>query len=424
MGMTFAQKILSRTSGRTEVQPGESIHAQVDGCLANDVTAPIMIDTLRGLGGPAEGMVERFRVYFDHYVPAPSQVAAENHKKIRHFCAEVGMSYSEGGLGGHLQLPVENGHCRPGMLFIGADSHTTLLGGVGAFATGVGSSELAAVLATGELWFRVPEAYRLELRGKMPEMTMAKDVMLKVFADLGLSGGRYKALEFSGEAASKMSLDSRLCMASMAVDIGAKIGVFPADDMVVEMVKAMTDEPFEPVQPDADAHYAGTFVWDVSEIEPLVACPPRIDNVLPVHQVRDVAVDEVYLGSCTNGRLEDLRGAAKILHGRTVHPRVRMIVAPQSRKILLEALKEGTLGILLDAGAVLVPPGCGPCSGTYLGVMASDEVVVSTGARNSTGRMGSGKSLIYVVSPLTAAASAITGHITDPREVGWEEVIA
>ncbi len=420
MGETFAQKILAQKSGRKRVENDQFLRCKVDGVLANDATAKLMIESFNKMNREVADMPEGCTIYFDHFAPAPNQDAAANHNLVRDFCRKHKIKLYDVGRGSHLHVPVEIGQCRPGMLFVGADSHTTVLGGVGAFATGVGSTELASVLATGELWFRVPRVVKVELKGEMPEYVVAKDIMLEVVRQLTISGGRYKALEFTGEAVKNLSVESRLAMASMAVDIGAKVGFFAADRITEEYIREYTDRPFNIVTSDPGANYERTVTVDLSSLEPLVALHPSIDNVQPVSGLTEtIEINEVYLGSCTNGRLEDLETAAEMLQGRRICPGVRLIVAPQSKIIYEKALAEGIIQKLSEAGAVILPSGCGPCSGTHLGVMAPGEKVLSTGSRNSPGRMGSGQSQIFVASPVTAAAAALEGRIVDPKQTGW-----
>ena len=417
MGMTFAEKVLANKSGRSHVTPGEFVIAKVDGSLANDVTAPLLVRRFREMElespYPLPG---GFEIYADHYVPAPTIRTAMEHKNVREFCQKHGCFFSEPGNGGHLRLPIERGHCRPGMLFIGADSHTILLGAVGAFAAGVGSSEQTYVLYKGELWFKVPETIKIVVDGKLPEYSMGKDIILRILKDLGETGALYKAVEFTGPAIGDLSIDGRIAVCGLTLEMGGKIGVVEADDKVIDYVKARTNEPFEAVRADEDAVYEETYHFDISNLEAQVAVPPRIDMVQDAAEVEGTPVNQAYIGSCVNGGLEDMAMAARILKGRKVNPSVRCIIIPQSREIYQNALKAGYVQIFYDAGAMLPPPGCGPCVGGHMGVMAPGERVVSTGCRNFAGRMGSPEAEIYVASPATAAASAIEGKITDPKK--------
>jgi len=417
MGATFAEKILAMKSGRSKVAPGEFVIAKVDSSLANDVTAPLLIRRFEemGLETPYK-LPDGFEIYIDHYVPAATIRAAMEHKKIREFCKKFNIYFSETGNGGHLRLPIERGHCRPGMLFVGADSHTVLLGAVGAFAAGVGSSEQTYVLYKGELWFKVPESIKIIVDGKLPGHAMGKDIILRILGDLGETGALYKAVEFTGQAISDLSIDGRIAICGLTLEMGGKIGVIEADEKVVDYMKKRTKEPFEVIKADKDAAYEKTYRYDVSGLEPQIATPPRMDMVKDVKEVEGIKLDQVYIGSCVNGGLEDIAMTAKILKGRKVHPEIRCIVIPQTKEIYQNALREGYIQTIYEAGALLAPSGCGPCVGGHMGVMAPGERVVSTGCRNFPGRMGSPEAEIYVASPATAAASAIEGKITDPKK--------
>jgi 3-isopropylmalate/(R)-2-methylmalate dehydratase large subunit len=417
MGATFAEKILAMKSGRNKVSPGEFVIAKVDSSLANDVTAPLLIRRFgeMGLEKPYQ-LPGGFEIYIDHYVPAPTIRAAMEHKNIREFCKKFGLYLSEAGNGGHLRLPIERGHCRPGMLFVGADSHTVLLGAVGAFAAGVGSSEQTYVLYKGELWFKVPESIKIIVDGKLPAYTMGKDIILKILGDLGETGALYKAVEFTGQAISDLSIDGRIALCGLTLEMGGKIGMIEADEKVVDYMKKRTKEPFELVRADQDATYEKIHHYNVSGMEPQIATPPRMDMVKDVKEVEGIKIDQVYIGSCVNGGLEDIVMTSKILKGRKVHPEIRCIVIPQTKEVYQNALRDGYIQTIYEAGALLAPSGCGPCVGGHMGVMAPGEKVVSTGCRNFPGRMGSPEADIYVASPATAAASAIEGKITDPKK--------
>jgi len=417
MGATFAEKILAMKSGRSKVTPGEFVIAKVDSSLANDVTAPLLIRRFEEMGLEAPYKLPGgFEIYIDHYVPAATIRAAMEHKKIREFCKKFNIYFSETGNGGHLRLPIERGHCRPGMLFVGADSHTVLLGAVGAFAAGVGSSEQTYVLYKGELWFKVPESIKIIVDGKLQRHSMGKDIILKILGDLGETGALYKAVEFTGQAISDLGIDGRIAICGLTLEMGGKIGVIEADEKVVDYMKKRTKEPFEVIKTDKDAAYEKTYHYDVSGLEPQIATPPRMDMVKDVKEAEGIKIDQVYIGSCVNGGLEDIAMTAKILKGRKVHPEIRCIVIPQTKEIYQNGLREGYIQTIYEAGALLAPCGCGPCVGGHMGVMAPGERVVSTGCRNFPGRMGSPEAEIYVASPATAAASAIEGKITDPKK--------
>jgi len=415
MGSTFVEKVLAIKSGRGAVTPGEYVIANVDGSLANDVTSPLLIQRFKemGLEKPYR-LPGGFEIYIDHYVPAPTIRAAIEHQRIRDFCKTYDIYFSEAGNGGHLRLPIERGHCRPGMLFVGADSHTVNLGAVGAFAAGVGSSEQAYVLYQGDLWFKVPQSIRITVDGRLPPYAMGKDIILKILGDLGETGALYKAVEYAGQAIYDLSIDGRIAICGLTLEMGGKIGVVEADEKVVEYVKSRTSAPFEVIKADADAVYEKTYHYDVSNLDAQIAVPPRIDRVDAVKAVEGMTINQAYIGSCVNGGVEDVAMAARILKGRKVHPEIRCIVIPQSREIYQEALNNGYIQTLYEAGAMLAPAGCGPCVGGHMGVLAPGERVVSTGCRNFTGRMGSPEAEIYVASPATAAASAVEGKIADP----------
>jgi 3-isopropylmalate/(R)-2-methylmalate dehydratase large subunit len=417
MGSTFAEKVLAMKSGRESVQPGEFVIAEVDGSLANDVTSPLLVRRFREMGlEKPYTLPGGFEVYIDHYVPAPTIRTAVEHKNIREFCKKFNIYFSEAGNGGHLRLPIERGHCRPGMLFVGADSHVSLLGAVGAFATGIGSSEQAYVLYNGSLWFRVPESIQIFVDGKLPVYAMGKDIILRILGDLGETGALYKAVEFKGQAISDLSIDGRIAICGLTLEMGGKIGVVEADEKVIDYMKTRTSEPFEVVRADDDAVYEKTYHYDVSDLVPQIAVPPRIDMVKPVSECEGMRIEQVHIGSCVNGGLDDLATAARVLKGRKIHPEVRCIIVPQSKEIYQNALEQGYIETFYEAGALLAPSGCGPCVGGHMGVMAPGERVVSTGCRNFPGRMGSPEAEIYVASPATAAASAIEGTITDPSK--------
>jgi 3-isopropylmalate/(R)-2-methylmalate dehydratase large subunit len=311
----------------------------------------------------------------------------------------------------------EKGHVRPGEVIVGADSHTCTYGAFGAFATGIGSTEMAAVFATGKLWFRVPEVIKVDVTGKLPKMVTAKDVTLNIVGKIGADGAIYKGLEFGGSTIRGMSVDGRMVLCNMAVEMGAKAGIIEPDEKTLDYVKARTDKPFKPVKSDPDSVYEKIVDMDVSALEPQVAVPHSVDNVKPVSEIEDTEVDQAFIGSCTNGRLEDLRSAAQILKGKKIARGVRLIVIPASQEIYLNALNEGLIKTFMEAGATIGNPNCGPCLGGHMGILAEGEACISSSNRNFVGRMGSTKSFVYLASPATVAASAITGKITDPRKL-------
>ena len=416
----MAEKILARASGVAEVEAGDFVEANVDLVMIHDLTGPLAIESLKKLSRPRVWDPKRVVIILDHQVPADTVRSAQLHKALRAFAAEYGIeTFYEIGRGGVChQVLAEEGYVRPGMLIIGADSHTCTGGAFGAFATGVGSTDAAAAIATGKLWFKVPETIRINVSGKLGEYVMAKDVILRILREVGVEGANYKSVEFVGETIENLSIDGRMCMANMSVEMGAKTGMIAADEKTLEYLKPRVKEGyFQIIRSDPDAYYAETLEISVDDLEPQVAVPPSPANAKPVSEVSGVEIDQAFIGSCTNGRLEDLRVAAEILRGKQISSRVRMIVIPASQKIYAEALKEGLIDVFVKAGAMVGPPGCGPCLGGHLGLLAEDEVCISSTNRNFIGRMGSPKAKIFLASPATVAASALTGKITDPREV-------
>ena len=315
------------------------------------------------------------------------------------------------------QVMIEKGHARPGMLVVGTDSHTTTYGAIGAFSTGIGATEMAAVWATGKLWLKVPETIKINITGDPPNLITSKDIILYIVGEIRSDGANYKAMEFYGETIEKMSIESRLTISNQSMEAGAKAAIIPPDEKTIEYVKSRTKEPFEIIRSDDDANYEKTLSFDVSNLEPMVACPHTVDNVKPVREVAGLSIDQAVLGSCTNGRLEDLELAAKIIDGKNIHKDVRLIVVPASREIYLKAIEKGVIQKLVKAGAIIINPGCGPCLGAHQGVLASGERAITSTNRNFKGRMGSPDSEVYLASPATVAASSIKGEITDPRDI-------
>jgi len=354
----------------------------------------------------------------DHWTPAPSIDAAVIHVTCRRFVEKYGvenwLDMREGIC--HVVLP-EKGFVKPGDLVVGSDSHTTTYGAVGAFATGIGATDMAIVLATGELWFRVPSTVKFNITGKLQPLVMGKDIILHIIGEIGVDGATYKAMEFSGEVVRELSMDGRFTLCNMAVEAGGKAGIIEPDEKTIEWVKARVSQPFNPVMNDTDAEYEEVIDVDVSGLEPQVAKPPSPQNTVPVSEVEGTKIDQAFVGSCTNGRLEDLRVAAKILKGRKVARNVRAIIIPASKETYLAAMREGLIETFLEAGCVVCNPTCGPCIGAHLGLLAPGEVCISSSNRNFVGRMGSKDAWIYLASPATVAASAVTGEITDPRSL-------
>jgi len=418
MGMTMTEKILAAHAGLEKVEPGQLISCRIDLALGNDITAPLAIKEFRQLG--IEKVFDPGRIVLvpDHFTPNKDIKSAEQAKLVREFAREQGVIYYEVGRLGieHCLLP-EEGLVVPGDLIIGADSHTCTYGALGAFATGVGSTDLAAAMATGECWFRVPESIKLNYYGRLKPWVGGKDLILYTIGDLGVDGARYKALEFTGEAIGELSLDSRFTMANMAIEAGAKNGIFPVDEKTERYLEGRTKRPYRIYQSDPDARYSEIREYDVSKIEPQVAFPHLPENTKGISEVGEIKIDQVVIGSCTNGRLEDLRIAAKILKGKKVHPEVRLIIIPGTQKIYAQAIEEGLIAIFIEAGAAISTPTCGPCLGGHMGVLAKGEKAVATTNRNFVGRMGHPESEVYLAGPAVAAASAIKGRIAAPEEV-------
>lgn len=416
MGMTIAEKILARASGMKSVSPGEYVTAEIDLAMAHEALAAVFVSLL-GIGWDKVWDPSRIVVLLDHYVPASTERYAEIHKLVRMAVKQWGIVHYYGERAGicHQVLP-EKGHVLPGMLIVGTDSHTTTYGAYGAAGTGIGFSEMAYVLATGQLWFKVPETIRFHLTGAFPEGVSSKDLMLFIAGRYSAEAAQYRSVEFKGPLAEKMSLASRVTMSNMAVEIGAKFGFFIQDQKVIDFLKGRTIEPYHFIAPDPDARYEQTHEIDVSSLEPQVAFPHSVANVHPVTEARDIKIHQAFIGSCTNGRLEDLHVAAEILKGRHVHPDVRLYIAPASWEIYRQALSDKTLETLVDAGAIIETASCGLCFGAHQGLLASDENCIAAINRNFKGRMGSARAQVYLASPATVAASAVKGWIDDPRE--------
>jgi homoaconitate hydratase family protein len=415
LGQTFSEKLLGAKAGKT-VKAGEIVTVSPDYILSHDNSAAI-IREFRKLERERVECAEKIVIVLDHVVPASSEKYAQNHKEIREFVREQGIPhFFDVHHGVCHQVFSENGFAMPGKLILGADSHTTSYGAFGAFAAGIGRSEAASVWATDEIWLKVPETIRIEMRGELSPMVFAKDIILKIIGREGADRANYKAVEFAGPAATHFSMASRLVMANMSAEMGAKNGYFFPDEKAEAWLEGRAKSDFGAVVSDDDADYEEVLNVDISAIEPQIACPHTVDNVLPVAEVQGTSFHQAIIGTCTNGRAEDLRVAAKILKEKKVHPHVRVLVIPASRKEYLEALKKGDLEILVDAGCLVLNPGCGPCLGAHQGILAPGEVAISTANRNFRGRMGSRDSAIYLASPATVAASAVEGVITDPRK--------
>jgi len=415
MGKTLSEKILGHKAGKA-VSAGEVVTVAPDYCLSHDNSAAI-IGEFKKLGLARVKAPQKLVIILDHIVPAADEKYAQNHKTIREFVAAQGLpNFFDIQHGVCHQVLSEASFALPGKLIVGSDSHTTTYGAFGAFAAGIGRTEAASIWATDEIWLRVPETLRVEFSGKLSAGVYAKDVILKVIGDHGADRANYEAIEFSGPAAGDFSLASRMVMANMAAEMGAKNGYFEPDEKTLEWVRARARADYEIVRSDPGAKYEAVLKYDLSAIEPQVACPHTVDNVKPVREVEGKPFHQALIGTCTNGRLEDLEVAARMLKGKKIHPRVRALVLPASREVYIEAMRKGLLETLSEAGCVILNPGCGPCLGAHEGLLAAGEVVVSTSNRNFRGRMGNRDSEIYLASPATAAASALEGKITDPRK--------
>ena len=416
--MTLSEKILAAHTNKKQVGPGEFINVRADLILANDITAPIAIREFQRIGIDKVFDPNKIVMVPDHFVPNKDIASAEQAKVMRDFACEQGIIHFEVGQMGieHVLLP-EQGLVLPGDVVIGADSHTCTYGAIGAFATGVGSTDVAAAMATGDIWMKVPLTIKLVYHGRLGKWMGGKDLILYTIGQIGVDGALYSAIEFTGEAIGGLSMDGRFTMANMAIEAGAKAGLFRVDDKTLDYIKPRAKRPYTVYEPDDDAEYWQVIEYDVSALEPQVALPHSPANTESVSQIGDIEIDQAVIGSCTNGRLEDLRVAAQILKGRKVHPRVRCIIIPGSQQVYLDALTEGLIEIFILAGAVVSTPTCGPCLGGFMGVLADGERCISTTNRNFVGRMGSPKSEVYLANPAVAAASAITGKITSPEEI-------
>ncbi|MCX5893702.1 MAG: 3-isopropylmalate dehydratase large subunit [Deltaproteobacteria bacterium] len=418
---TITQKILAAHAGKDYVEPGELILAKVDIALGNDITAPLAITAFRDVGAKKVFDRERVVLVCDHFAPNKDIASAIQVQTVRQFAQEQNLVhfYDGGDMGVEHALLPEQGIVGPGDLIVGADSHTCTYGALGAFASGVGSTDLAAAMVTGEVWLKVPESMKFVYNGELRPWVTGKDLILYTIGDIGVDGANYRAMEFTGEAISHLSMAERFSMANMAVEAGAKNGIIAPDETTLKYAKNRTLRPFDTknLYSDKNAAYSETKVYDVSRLEPQVACPPSPGNVKPVSQVGQVRIDQAVIGSCTNGRLEDLRVAAQVLKGRKAAKGVRLIIIPATPLIYRQAMDEGLLAVFMEAGAVIGPPTCGPCLGGHMGILAPGEVAVATTNRNFTGRMGHPQSKVYLANPAVAAASAVTGRISSPAEL-------
>lgn len=417
--MNIIEKILAKASRREEVRPGEIVEAEIKSAMIHDITGPIAVQSWRKLEEAKVWDPDRVVVIFDHFLPPPTEQAASLQKMMRGFVDEQGIrSFYDVGRGGicHQVMP-EKGHVHPGDVIVGADSHTCTYGAFGAFSTGIGSTEMAAVFATGRLWFKVPRTIKINVNGSFAPSVMSKDLILHILAKLGVSGANYRGMEFTGQAVEDMSISGRMTLCNMSIEAGAKTGIVAPDTKTAEYLGASSSNSFHDIGSDEDSKYERTIQIDASTLSPQVARPHSPDNVIPIEEMPETRIDQAFLGSCTNGRTEDLRIAARILDGRKVHNCTRLIVTPASQDVYRECLREGLIEILTESGAVVTNPGCGICIGIHMGILAPGDVCVSSSNRNFIGRMGSPQAKIFLASPATVAASAIAGRITDPRKL-------
>lgn len=415
MGKTVAEKILSNHAGK-DLSAGDFAVCNIDFAFGQDGTSSIIIDRVKELG--IKELKTKFCMVIDHSAPSPSEGVSRVHKKMRDFASGLKTKLYDIGCGVCHQVIPESGQVLPGYLVLGADSHTCTYGALGVFSTGVGSTDLSIALASGKNWFKVPETIKIIVKGKIPKGIYAKDIILHIIGEIKADGATYKAVEFYGPVIDQLSMDARFTICNMVVEMGAKVGLMPVDKTTLDWLKPRMPKgtKLNPQIADKDAKYESVLEFDISKLKPLVSIPHSVDTVSTAQELKNVIINEAFLGTCTNGRLSDLKVAAKILKGKRVASGVRLIIAPSSRDIYLDALKLGIVDTLIKAGAVIVAPGCGPCVGTHNGVPADGESVISTANRNFKGRMGNPNSFIYLASPATVAASALRGRITDPKQ--------
>ena len=419
MGMTMTQKILAAHAGLESVCAGQLIRAKLDMVLGNDITSPVAINEFKKFGFAEVFDKNKISLVMDHFVPNKDIKAAEQTKQCRTFAKTFGIKnyFDVGDMGIEHALLPEKGLVGPGDVIIGADSHTCTYGALGAFSTGVGSTDMAAGMATGEAWFKVPSAIKFNLTGKLSENCSGKDVILYIIGKIGVDGALYKSMEFCGDGMHTLSIDDRLCMANMAIEAGAKNGIFEVDEVTIKYYEERMTHPYTVYKADDDAEYDEVIDIDLCAIKPTVACPHLPENTKDASELSDIKIDQCVIGSCTNGRLSDMAIAAEILRGKHIADGVRCIIIPATQSIYMECIKRGYIEIFINAGCAVSTPTCGPCLGGYMGILAADEVAIATTNRNFVGRMGHITSKIYLSSPATAAASAIKGYICDPSEI-------
>ena len=420
MGMTMTQKILAAHAGLAEVKAGQLIEAELDLVLGNDITSPVAINEMKKMNRQTVFDKDKIALVMDHFIPNKDIKSAENCKCCREFACrhEISNYFDVGDMGIEHALLPEKGLVVAGDAVIGADSHTCTYGALGAFSTGVGSTDMAAGMVTGKAWFKVPSAIRFELVGKPSKWVSGKDVILHIIGMIGVDGALYRSMEFTGEGIKNLSMDDRFTICNMAIEAGGKNGIFPVDETVLQYMKEHSKREFTVYEADEDAEYDETYVIDLSRLKPTVSFPHLPSNTRTIDQVGEVKIDQAVIGSCTNGRIDDIRAAAEILKGKKVAKGVRCIVIPATQAIYLQAMREGLLEIFIEAGAVVSTPTCGPCLGGYMGILAAGERCISTTNRNFVGRMGHVDSEVYLASPAVAAASAVTGKISAPAELG------
>jgi 3-isopropylmalate/(R)-2-methylmalate dehydratase large subunit len=416
MGRTLAEKILSLKSG-TDARTGDIVISKVDLVFVQDTTGPLTVRQFLDSGIPKPAQPGKTILFMDHAAPSPQSALSNDHMFLRQFAEKSGVKLSDVGEGVCHQIVAES-YAKPGDVIVGADSHTVMAGGLGAFATGMGSSDVAIAMALGKTWFRVPDAVKVNISAQFQKGVGAKDIILYLIGQIGADGATYQSLEFSGEAVDKMSIPERLTISNMAVEAGAKVGLFPSDSVTKAYLEARgRGKDYQPLAADPDAQYVKVINIDLNKLEPMVAKPHTVDNSSTARQLKGTKIQQVFIGTCTNGRVEDLALAASILKGRKHHPATRLVIGPASKTILLEAIRLGYITTLIEAGAIILPPGCGACLGLHQGVLGNGEICLSTANRNFKGRMGNPDSFIYLASVATAAVSAIKGEISDPREV-------
>lgn len=418
MGMTMTQKILADHAGLDSVTAGQLIEANLDIVLGNDVTSPVAINEMNKFGTTSVFDKTRIALVMDHFTPNKDIQSAENCKQVRQFAQknDILHYYDVGNMGIEHALLPEQGVVTAGDCVIGADSHTCTYGALGAFSTGVGSTDMAAGMVTGKAWFKVPSAIKVVITGKKAPFISGKDIILHLIGMIGVDGALYKSLEFTGDGIKELSMDDRLCISNMAIECGAKNGIFPVDDITIDYVSGRSEREYKVYEADPDAEYDSVVEIDISTLKPTVACPHLPENTKTVDELDHIKIDQVVIGSCTNGRIEDMRTAASILKGKKVAKGVRCIVIPATQAVYLQCIREGIAEIFIEAGAIISTPTCGPCLGGHMGILASGEVAVSTSNRNFVGRMGHTESKIYLASPAVAAASAVAGYIADPAK--------